>query len=495
MIRSPQENNSDQTGASRSMREAFRGDRHRPLYHFLAPANWMNDPNGPIFWNGRYHLFYQYNPNGPFWGTIHWGHAASIDLVHWEDYPIALAPSPDGPDKSGCWSGCVVNHNGAATALYTSPGPQLVCLATTVDSELRTWSKQPLPVITEPPKNVELAGFPSITGDMSADMRDPFVWQEGGQWKLLLGSGLPGKGGTALLYESTDLKHWKYLNPFFTANLSVECKMWECPVLVRDHHRCVLLVCPHPEFTHIEWFAGDFDGFFLRERQRGRYDLGAYAYAAQTLEDPVYQRTLLWTWIKEGRGGSARREAGWAGVISLPKECTIDENYRLQVRPARELQGLRHEQHTVEPQSLTPASQNPFAGFEGDCLEIEMDLAVKGQGAFELLVRCTPDREECTSIRYDSTEMKLTMDAGHSSMDTACDRRSFQSPLEPDRDGSVRLHLFVDRSVLELLIENAPSITQRVYPTRADSTGLVLAVHSGVVLVRRLVAWKMASIW
>jgi beta-fructofuranosidase len=184
------------------MREALGGDRHRPLYHFLAPANWMNDPNGPIFWNGTYHLFYQYNPNGPFWGSIHWGHAASIDLVHWEDYPIALAPSPDGPDKAGCWSGCVVNHNGIATALYTSPGPQIVCLATTSDSELRNWSKEPLPVITGPPKNVKLAGFPSITGDMSADMRDPFVWQEGGQWKLLLGSGLPGKGGTALLYES-----------------------------------------------------------------------------------------------------------------------------------------------------------------------------------------------------------------------------------------------------------------------------------------------------
>src|SRR5271157_4164672 len=92
----------------RELRLALAGDRHRPLYHFLAPANWMNDPNGAFFWKGKYHLFYQYNPNGPFWGTIHWGHAASSDLVHWEDLPIALAPSKDGPDKDGCWSGCVV---------------------------------------------------------------------------------------------------------------------------------------------------------------------------------------------------------------------------------------------------------------------------------------------------------------------------------------------------------------------------------------------------
>src|SRR5260370_11470948 len=79
----------------------------------------MNDPNGAFFWKGKYHLFYQYNPNGPFWGTIHWGHAARSDLVHWEDLPIALSPSKEGPDKDGCWSGCVVDDGGILTALYT----------------------------------------------------------------------------------------------------------------------------------------------------------------------------------------------------------------------------------------------------------------------------------------------------------------------------------------------------------------------------------------
>ena len=94
-------------------------DRQRPRYHFLPPANWLNDPNGLIQWRGRYHTFYQYNPNGPFHGTIHWGHAISDDSVHWEHLPIALAPTPGGPDADGCWSGCAVDHDGVPTLIYT----------------------------------------------------------------------------------------------------------------------------------------------------------------------------------------------------------------------------------------------------------------------------------------------------------------------------------------------------------------------------------------
>ena len=237
------------------LRDALAGDRHRPLYHFLAPSNWMNDPNGAIFWKGKYHLFYQYNPNSPSWGTIHWGHAASSDLVHWEDFPIALSPSKEGPDKHGCWSGCVVDDQGVPTALYTAPGPQTVCLATG-DGDLTRWTKREVPVISLPPPGLDLTGFPSITGDASAGFRDPFVWREGERWLLLIGSGIRGKGGTALLYESEDLRHWHYRQPFLTAMVGTDCQMWECPILLRVGDRCAMFICPHPEAKYVSWFAG-----------------------------------------------------------------------------------------------------------------------------------------------------------------------------------------------------------------------------------------------
>src|ERR1700727_2492966 len=94
-------------------------DPQRPQYHFLPGANWMNDPNGPIYWQGKYHMFYQYNPNGAFWGDMHWGHAESGNRGHGKPLPMALAPTPGGADKDGVFSGCAVIDNGVPTVIYT----------------------------------------------------------------------------------------------------------------------------------------------------------------------------------------------------------------------------------------------------------------------------------------------------------------------------------------------------------------------------------------
>ncbi len=123
----------------------------------------MNDPNGLIHWQGVYHMFYQHNPHGPLWGGIHWGHATSTDLLHWEDQPIALAPTPGGADEEGCWSGCAVVHEGIPTFLYTGmrDGQYGMLVARSHDEGLIHWEKEPSnPVIPGPPAGAERRRFP-----------------------------------------------------------------------------------------------------------------------------------------------------------------------------------------------------------------------------------------------------------------------------------------------------------------------------------------------
>jgi beta-fructofuranosidase len=488
--------NWDPSAVSRfqEMRAALADDRHRPLYHFVAPANWMNDPNGASLWKGKYHLFYQYNPNGPFWGTIHWGHAVSSDLVHWEDLPIALAPSKHGPDRDGCWSGCIVNDDGTPTALYTGIEPQTVCLATS-DDDLRTWKQCATPIVSQPPSDLELTGFPSVTGNPSADFRDPFVWQEAGRWFMLVGAGLREKGGTALLYDSGDLRQWRYLRSILSGVIGADCNMWECPGLLRFGEYCVLLVCPHPEAKYVYWMAGEWRNGTLQEHHRDKLDLGTYVYAAQCLHDPAHDRYLLWTWIKEGRSIEAQRSAGWSGLLSLPKQCSFGANGRLIVKPAPELASLRRESRSIVDKRFTAATENPFAGFEGDCLEVDAELSFEESAICHLSLRISPDNAEQTTISYAKREESLTVDCSRSSLDPDVDHLIVRAPLSPDPQGRIQFHVFLDRSVLEVFLGDQRCVTQRLYPTRNNSLGVRFAVKNGPAMVHRLSIWKLASIW
>ncbi|MGA2419448.1 MAG: glycoside hydrolase family 32 protein, partial [Candidatus Acidiferrum sp.] len=172
---------------------ALAADSLRPQFHLLPAANWMNDPNGPIYWRGQYHMFFQYNPNAAVWGDMHWAHAVSPDMVHWRHLPIALAPTPGGPDQDGCFTGSAVDDGGTATFLYTgvsAAAPEQATLrdglhnfretqllATSTDADLRDWKKLAQAVI-EPPRDPLLTGF-----------RDPFLWKDSSTWYLGVASG------------------------------------------------------------------------------------------------------------------------------------------------------------------------------------------------------------------------------------------------------------------------------------------------------------------
>lgn len=467
------------TEQAKIMRAQFTDDSHRPQYHFLAPANWMNDPNGVIQWEGRYHLFYQYNPAGAYWGAIHWGHAVSSDLVHWEDWPLALAPTPGSADEAGCWSGCTVNNNGVPTLIYSGwrgGKYQSACVATSSDG-LLTWQKHPgNPVIPTPPDGLNAVAF-----------RDHSVWREDGWWYQVIGSGVRGKGGMALLYRSADLIQWAYLHPLCQGDTHQRepiwtGEMWECPQFWDFGERRVLVISVwNEDVLHYSAYLG---GHYADQRftadTSAKLDYGdSHFYAPQGLVD-AQGRRMVWGWITEGRSREAQIEAGWSGVLSLPRLLTMRSDGLLGYAPVPELMTLRRE-HT----RLSHVSQTAH----GTTAEIVAEF--EPAGVCGLVVRASPDGLEQTRIFYDPAAQRVGIDRTHSTINPDARRDVQVGPLSLAAGEHLRLHVFIDQSVIEVFANERACITSRVYPARADSDGL-RPFGDGFIGAD---VWQMASIW
>lgn len=476
-------------------------DRLRPRVHFLPPANWMNDPNGLSQWQGQYHLFYQYNPEGAFHNRIHWGHTISDDLVHWQDCPVALIPTPGGADQDGCWSGCTINHEGVPTLFYTGVNPQAVCVATSQD-RLLTWQKRPQPVISAPPAGLE-AGTPW-------DFRDPFVWQEGEMWYMVIGSRQVGVGGKVLLYRSPDLRNWEYRHALLEGDMHQPAPywtgtMWECPNFFRLGEKYVLIISYQDGETGHLLYPGYVVGDFVDERfyplTHGLLEYGGAMYAPQVMLDDQGRR-LLWGWLMEGRGRDAQISAGWSGVMTLPRVLSLRDDNHLTLEPAPELAMLRGRVHTFTPFTLTPDTPNPLADIRGDCLEILITFAPDEASELSLKLCCSPDGTEQTSLIYTSAMHTLTVDRSLSSDDEQVTRALppwqqgvAQAPSPPDAAGQITWHIFLDGSVLEVYVRGRVPLSTRIYPTQPDSLGLQLISRAGVVSVSALTIWQLKSIW
>ncbi len=475
----------------------FTSDLHRPRYHFLPQPAWMNDPNGLIYWKGYYHLFYQYVPNDPPWERKHWGHAASTDLVHWSDLPVALTPTPGGPDQDGCFSGCAVDHNGVPTLIYTgvSGNQQLPCLATSPD-DLITWQKYPgNPVIATPPQDLDLIAF-----------RDHSLWKEGTTWYQLVGAGIVGVGGAVLLYRSPNLLEWEYMHPFYTGDRNRSepvwtGSMWECPDFFALGDKYVLVVSVYDEsqfrgraykgcLHYAVAFIGDYIDHTFTPFTQSIIDYGGYFYAPQTMLDPKGRR-LQWGWLWEGRSDKAQWDAGWSGVMSLPRVISLSADKMLRFEPAPELEQLRSTHLCLKDLSVLPTSLTQLREIQGDCLEIQVEFIPDEATDLGIGVRCAPDGAEQTHIRYDRLQGMLLIDRQLSSLTEDVERDIRSGPLTLAAGESLFLHIFLDHSVIEVFANYRLCMSSRVYPSRTDSLGVGFFAGGGNAKIKTLDVWEM----
>ena len=472
-------------------------DPRRPQYHLLPAANWMNDPNGPVFWNGEYHMFYQYNPHAAVWGDMHWGHAVSPDMVHWRHLPVALSPTPGGPDAAGCFSGTAVVDRGVVTVLYTGVvsvpedqatirnGPQSYresqCLARSADPQLKTWTKQRAPVIASPPAGLQVTGF-----------RDPSPWRKGNSWYMTVGSGISHQGGAVLLYRSADLRHWDYQH--FVArgapadreqsNPVASGDMWECPDLFPLDGRHVLIYSSQGK---VHWQSGDLDeaAMIFHPAQSGILDYGSW-YAAKSQLD-AHGNRIVWGWIPESRPVAEYQAAGWAGMMSLPRVLSLDPDGRLKMETSPAVQVLRRGEQHCELQFADDKSAERrlnAMSIENCCGEIHCILrrgsaplalslvgTLAGAEIPEPLVRLSIDPQSPNQVLVDEEPIPI---AGS----------------DPD---AVEVQIWVDGSVAEIILNKVAACTRRFYYGGSQVPVVRLRVE-GRPNALRISMWQIAPI-
>lgn len=439
-------------------------DPLRPIFHVLPAAQWMNDPNGPVFFDGHYHLFFQLNPYGDKWEHMHWGHVRSPDLVRWEALPIALAPSLEAGEKH-CFSGCaVVDARGKLRLLYTSIG----------DRDPEQWAA----IATDPHATRFDKLGPVVTTathapDVIEEWRDPFVFREAGRWYMVTGGRRKGSKGGVFLYDSTDLERWRYRGSPLTGKEDD----WECPLLVPldpRHHRWALVYSP---FGHVRVITGRLDvatARFTPERE-GDVTRGDF-YAPNVMQDPR-GRWIMFGWIRgfpEGRG--------WNGAQTLPTVLSLDADGRLVRLPAPELERLRA-RTLVDERAARPVGADAVVieRANRDAMELGLKLELADARRIVTTVRRSADGKRGLAIAFDGRT--LDVDGGRVKLEL------------PKPASALELRVFVDRSVVEVFTGDGLVSVARVAAGPAEDTGVAVAAEGGSGRLSAVRVWEMATIW
>ena len=478
-------------------------ERYRPQYHFTPEINWMNDPNGMVYFEGEYHLFYQYNPFGNSWGHMSWGHAVSRDLVHWEHLPLALAEENDVMIFSGS---AVVDWNN--TSGFGKAGkPPLIAIYTGHHTKKplqnqqiaysndrgRTWTKY--------------AGNP-VLDIGEKDFRDPKVfWHEPTRAWVMVVSMAEQK--RLRFYGSPNLKEWKLLSEFGPAGVANKAN-WECPDLfelpIRGENGASRWVLEADMGNGSvaggsggEYFTGEFDGttFKADSKESQWVDYGRDFYAPVSWADiPKADGRRIWIGWMNNWETCLNPTKPWRSAMSVPRVlelARVDGKLRMVQTPVVELQSLRGPETRLTGKTLEGKAM--AVGLRGQHLELEIE--VDPGTATEVGVRVLKGKDEETTIRYQPMAKKLTVDRTRSG-DVRFDQRfagAYSAPLATTVAGTIKLRVLVDASSVEVFgNQGETALTNLVYP-KQDSDGVELFASGGAARVVSCKAWPLRSIW
>ena len=445
-------------------------EQYRPQVHFTPAKNWINDPNGMVYADGTYHLFYQYNPQGNSWGNMSWGHATSTDLIHWTEKDVALTRDELGAIFSGS---AVIDKNNTAgfganamIAIYTSAGD---------DGK----QQQSIAYSTDGGKNfTRYSGNPVIKND-DDNLRDPKVfWHEQSeQWVMALAKGW--KMGVEL-YGSTDLKNWRHLSTFFVPLTGRPSLQWECPDLLQFGDKWVLLVSVNPggpiTGSGTMYFVGQFDGTTFTADDLSYplwLDYGMDNYAGVTWSN-MGDRKVMIGWMNNWSYAGDVPCSPWRSAMTLPRELKLIE-----------FDGKPLLANTV-------VSEIDKAADSWQPLTSNLLPLTSLKEAYQLRIKLNLDKNSTITLSNEQGE-KYVLDVNATARTVAVHRNaqtgrtnfngtfsipSIQAPLNT-AGNMVTLDLFVDQSSVELFTENGSmSMTNLVFPQSIYNTLTITGADS-----------------
>ena len=453
----------------------------RPAFHVSPYVGWMNDPNGFSYYQGEYHLFYQYNPYDTHWDSMHWGHVVSKDLLHWEYLPAALAPDKDY-DKIGCFSGSAIElDDGRQLLMYTAVDHE-----TLEDGSKRDIQTQAVAVgdgrdYVKYEKNPVLTEKDLPEGASKVDFRDPKIWKgKDGNFYCVIGSRPADGSGQILLYRSANGFDWEFVS-ILAENKKRFGKMWECPDFFELDGKHILLTSPQDMLPEgLEYHTGngtlciigemDKDTYTLKEQFNQSVDYGIDFYAMQTVEAPDGRRIMI-GWMQNWDTCANNRipKGKWFGQMSLPRELSIKDG-RLIQKPVREIEKLRT--NKTEYKNVAFEDVIRLDGVDGRCVDMEITLRpADAQNIYKkFAVRFAQNDTYHTAVSFRPYESVLKIDRKFSGSRRAIihQRRS----LVNSENGEIKLRLILDRFSAEIFVNDGEHVMTATIYTDLEADGI-----------------------
>ena len=479
-------------------------EEDRPVVHLTPRTGWMNDPNGFSWYGGAYHLFYQYHPYSTHWGPMHWGHAVSKDLIHWEYLPAAMAPDTKA-DRNGCFSGCALTLPGGRQELvYTGVadrtmedgsllGVQTQCIA--IGDGINYEKLPENPVLTEKDLPAKFSPY---------DFRDPKVWKkEDGNYRRLCAAKTRDGNDTAyLMFESEDALHWRFEKVFVRNSDLPEAigTTYECPDFFTMDHQGVL-VASSQNLAVSSWHGTGFRSFALigsmdeetdsfTPKMAQSLDDGPDFYAAQTILSPDGRRILI-GWMQSWETVDVQEKGcRYFGQMSLPRELTLRDG-KLYQNPVRELEAYRTGECRTALVRLSDGTMQELSGISGRSLDLELELDVSpeetGACCREFTLHLAAGDETLAELVFRPEEGLLTLD--RSACGTGNAAADICSTKLDTEEGTLHLRIILDLSGVEIFADGGEKALSMMLRKKREEYHLMLSVIGEAKVQAR--AWNL----